>query len=495
MEVNTVSQYLSSLGPVFGAAFVLFASIIFLAFYLVNKMRLITVLKKNIEHLNKIIQELDYQAKLIIKGDMELKLYQEEVEDKLNKLTLLKNLIIASLHILDKEKLFAQIDEKTINDLGFKKGLILTMDSEIKMNTGFGLSEVEVIKNFVKYKKNFIQAMPLISADTEISKELRVSLQTKDFLIAPIKAREKIYAVFFLANLIMPTDVRRAEKEIFSIICMYLGQCLDNIQLFEEIYNAKDELEKKVKERTNELVKSLREIEAISRAKTDFISGVSHELRTPLTSVKGFSSLLVAEKFGKLPEEAKKRLETIDANVDKLVNMVNTLLDIARIESGKTEVKIAPADIVKSIKDIGDLLSPQMQAKGLKFVLDIPQTLNVYMDKNLIERVFINLIGNAVKFTPSGGQIKISASVSVTEALITVGDTGCGIEKENLEKIFQEFFRVDNAINTEAKGTGLGLSLVKRIIEIHKEKIWVESEAGKGSTFYFTLRIAKETNL
>jgi signal transduction histidine kinase len=484
-----------SINPILGSAIFLSFLVVVLVIYLLNKLQLIAILKKNIERLTKTVRELDYQAKLIIKGDMELKLYQEEVEDKLNKLTLLKNLIIASLRILDKENLFSQIDEKTINDLGFKKGLIVTMEGEIKFNTGFEPKEIDTLKDFVKYKKNFIQAMPLISSDTEAGSELISALQTKDFLIAPVKAREKIYAVFCLANLVMPTDVRRAEKEIFSIICMYLGQCLDNIQLFEEIYNAKDELEKKVKERTNELVKSLREIEAISRAKSDFISNVSHELRTPLTSVKGFSSLLVAEKFGKLPEEAKKRLETIDENVDKLVNMVNTLLDIARIESGKTEVKIAPADIAKSIRDSGEFLSPQMQTKAIKLVLDIPDTLLVYMDKNLIDQVFINLIGNAVKFTPNEGQITISAKVNGNQAIIAVSDTGYGIEKENLEKIFQEFFRVDNTINVQAKGTGLGLSLVKRIIEIHKEKIWAESETGKGSTFYFTLKLAKEKSI
>jgi signal transduction histidine kinase len=484
-----------SINPVLGSAIFLSFLVVVLVIYLLNKLQLIAILKKNIERLTKTVRELDYQAKLIIKGDMELKLYQEEVEDKLNKLTLLKNLIIASLRILDKENLFSQIDEKTINDLGFKKGLIVTMEGEIKFNTGFEPKEIDTLKDFVKYKKNFIQAMPLISSDTEAGSELISTLQTKDFLIAPVKAREKIYAVFCLANLVMPTDVRRAEKEIFSIICMYLGQCLDNIQLFEEIYNAKDELEKKVKERTNELVKSLREIEAISRAKSDFISNVSHEFRTPLTSVKGFSSLLVAEKFGKLPEEAKKRLETIDENVDKLVNMVNTLLDIARIESGKTEVKIAPADIAKSIRDSGEFLSPQMQTKAIKLVLDIPDTLLVYMDKNLIDQVFINLIGNAVKFTPNEGQITISAKVNGNQAIIAVSDTGYGIEKENLEKIFQEFFRVDNTINVQAKGTGLGLSLVKRIIEIHKEKIWAESETGKGSTFYFTLKLAKEKSI
>jgi signal transduction histidine kinase len=435
---------------------------------------------------------LDYQAKIIIKGDMELKLYQEEIEDKLNKLTLLKNLILSSLNILDKDQLFSQIEERTVNDLGFKKGAIINFsDMELKVNFGFSVAEIDAIKIFLQHKKNIFLTTQLLSPEYEISKGLITKLQSKDFLMAPIKARENIYAIFILSNLLMPSDVKRAEKEIFSIICMYLGQCLDNIKLFEEIYHAKDELEKKVKERTNELVKSLREIEIISKAKSDFISGVSHELRTPLTSIKGFSSLLVDEKFGKLPAEAKAKLTTIDENVNKLVDMVNTLLDIARIESGKTEVKIAPADLAKLARDTVEFMSPQIHAKKINLSLSLPDIIMAYMDKNLIERVFINLIGNALKFTPVGGELKISCVRENGQLIVNVSDTGCGIEKENLEKIFQEFFRADNTINKETKGTGLGLSLVKKIIEIHKEKIWVESEIGKGTSFYFTLRAAK----
>ena len=114
------------------------------------------------------------------------------------------------------------------------------------------------------------------------------------------------------------------------------------------------------------------------------------------------------------------------------------------------------------------------------------------MDRNLIERVFINLINNAIKFTGQGGQIKISCKPGPTQVTISIADTGCGISKENLEKLFQEFFTVPNPVNMGAKGTGLGLSLVKRIIETHKEKIWVESEVDKGSSFFFTLKMAKD---
>jgi len=238
-------------------------------------------------------------------------------------------------------------------------------------------------------------------------------------------------------------------------------------------------------------VKSLREIEKISKMKSDFISSVSHELRTPLTSVKGFSSLLVGERFGKLPEDAKERLIKIDENVNKLMDIVNTLLDIARIESRKVEVKIAPLDLAKLVKDTGDFLMPQIEAKKIHFKQEIPEQLMVFADKTLLERVFINLLGNALKFTPVEGVIKVGCERRKNEVVVSVCDSGCGMSQEDLGKLFQEFFRASNTINSQVKGTGLGLSLVKRIIDTHKEKIWVESEPNKGTTFFFTLRGAE----
>jgi signal transduction histidine kinase len=453
-------------------------------------MQRVSILKKNIDAISKKLKELDHQAKLIIKSDMELKLYQEELEDKLNKLTLLKNLILSSIHILDKEQLFSQINEKTVNDLGFRKGLILDFnDLAVKVNVGVELSQIEKIKKFFHIRKEILKTNPIITATSEICKELIPPLYSKNFLITPIKARGDIYGIFILSDPLMPTEIKRAEKEVSSIISMYLGQCLDNIKLFEDLYRSKDYLEKKIKERTNELVKSLREIESVNKMKSDFISSVSHELRTPLTSIKGFSSLLVDEHFGKLPPQAKERLEKVDSNVNKLVEMVNALLDISRIESGKTEVKIAPADIVKLIKEVGDFLSPQMKSKEIEFITDTPASLIVYMDRNLIERVFINLINNSIKFTPPKGKIIVKCTVKDKKALIAITDTGCGIPKDDLDKIFQEFYRVPST--HVIQGSGLGLSLVKRIIDIHKEKIEVESEVGKGTTFYFTLRLVE----
>lgn len=193
--------------------------------------------------------------------------------------------------------------------------------------------------------------------------------------------------------------------------------------------------------------------------------------------------------MGNCPWKQKKDCKKVDENVDKLVDMVNILLDISRIESGKTEIKIALSDVVKLIKDVGDFLSPQMQTKEIRFNVDTPENLNVYMDRNLIERVFINLINNSLKFTPPGGAITIKCNIQNSQAIIAVSDTGCGITKEDLEKVFQEFYRTQTT--QKIQGSGLGLSLVKRIIDTHKEKIWVESEPGKETTFYFTLRLGE----
>lgn len=480
-----------SLDPLATLVFILFGVIVFLIFYIIGKLQSVYNLKKDLSQANRTIQNLDQQAKLIIKSDMELKLSQQEIESELAKLTLIKNLLFSSIYTLDKEKIFSSINEQIINALGFKKGLIIDFhENKEKVNVGFDAPDVELFKGVFRHKKELLKDVQLLRSSSEIYKDLFPTAGTKGILIAPIKAREFVYAIFVVSDLNLHAEVKKSEEEAFLIVCMYLSQCLDNIRLFEDLYHTKDNLERKVKERTNELVKSLRAIEAISKTKSDFISSVSHELRTPLTSVKGFSSLLVGEKFGKLPEEARERLIRIDENVNKLMVIVNTLLDISRIESGKMEVKIAPFEITKLIREVADFLGPQAQAKKIKLAFELPKSLSAYLDKNLIERVLINLINNAIKFTPSGGKITLSCIQEDKQVVVSVSDTGCGMKKDDLEKVFQEFFRASHPSVTKIEGSGLGLSLVKRIIDTHKEKIWAESKPEKGTTFSFTLRIA-----
>ena len=475
---------------------ILFIVIILLAIYLIILVQRIHALNNNVARLYRELQNMDDQAKLIIQNDMELKLYQENIGDKLKKLTLLRRLISSSINILDEKELFSKIDEELINNIGFRKSLIVRPNNkETILSINFTPYEEKRFKETIDELRNVLPANPVISysliSGTKEYQHIVDAIETKDFLIAPINMGTELYAVFALARCILPSGITETEKEVFSVICMYMGQRLDNIRLFESLYRAGEELENKVKEKTFQLRRSLNEIEKISKLKSEFMSGVSHELRTPLTSIKGFSSLLVAEKFGTLPAQAKEKLEKIDNNVNKLVSMVNTLLDISRIESGKVEIKIAPADIVKLAHEVSDFLTPQINDKNIKLNFDMPDILNVYMDRNLIERVFINIINNAIKFTPREGTITVKCEQSQGHVIMSIKDTGCGMTKDDCEKIFQEFYRTKNALNLKIKGTGLGLSLAKKIMDTHGERIWVESELDKGTTFYFTLKLAQ----
>jgi two-component system phosphate regulon sensor histidine kinase PhoR len=194
------------------------------------------------------------------------------------------------------------------------------------------------------------------------------------------------------------------------------------------------------------------------------------------------------EKLGHLPAAAKERLEKINRHSDELVHMVNDLLDIARIESGRQVMKMGQQDLKTIISDVADLISIQCKNKNIKLITDIQKDIPpVLADRTQLERVFINLLGNAVKFTPEDGKITIKTHTEDNVIQVDISDTGIGIPPDSLSMLFEDFYRVDNPINQLVKGTGLGLSLVKHIIEAHKGKIWVESKAGKGSTFSFTL--------
>ncbi|MCX7661334.1 MAG: HAMP domain-containing histidine kinase, partial [Candidatus Omnitrophica bacterium] len=263
---------------------------------------------------------------------------------------------------------------------------------------------------------------------------------------------------------------------------------LKNAYLFTQLWQAQQSLEKKVLERTRQLTQTLEELQKISKRKTDFIWSVTHELRTPLTSIKGYASILLSGKLGYLPEEASRRIERINQHTDSLIELVNSLLDIAQIEAGKVTMRTEVCLLKDLIQKTLDFLALQIKEKNLEVTVDVNVQEKVLVDPHQIERVFINLLSNAVKFTPQEGKIRIQTKNYDQNTLqVDVSDTGCGIPPEAQELIFEEFYRVDNPINQQVKGTGLGLSLVKQIIQAHNGKIWVKSKLGEGSTFSFTL--------
>jgi signal transduction histidine kinase len=229
----------------------------------------------------------------------------------------------------------------------------------------------------------------------------------------------------------------------------------------------------------------------LDRMKSEFVSQVSHELRTPLTAIKGFTEMLLDRDAGEINEEQEEFLKVITSNVDRLVLLINDLLDMSRIESGRLQLKLEAIDLEEIVQSVATTMRPLVNGKQQTLVVhiepDLPRALG---DHDRILQVVTNLVSNAHKYTPADGFISVAVGRVGEELGVAVQDTGIGIGPEDLARLFTRFFRVDSSLTREIGGTGLGLSITKSIVELHGGSISVASEPGKGSTFSFVLPIA-----
>jgi signal transduction histidine kinase len=480
--------------------------IVSLAIVLMLKIDKIKKLQTMVDKLKRSLEEMDEQAKLIVRTDIELNKTQEELDKKITGLYALQRLSRIITTTLEESQIFKVIESTSFEDLGFEKAIaLLWNDKENKfipyLSMGYLHDKIEAIKpqvnsdrdiylDLIKTGKTFSSSS--VPHNTVLREKINHIFKVNSFVISPILPKEGSKGFFFVGTENMDVAITEGDEELITILSNQIGQALENARLFEKTWHAHQELEKRVEERTRELTFALEEVKKISKRKTDFISSVSHELRTPLTSIKGYAAILMEEKLGHLPAAAKERLEKINRHSDELVHMINDLLDISRLESDRMIIKIDTYNLKEMVENVIELLSVQIKDKELTLSINIPSDTQVNVDKSQVERVFINLIGNAIKFTPKHGKITLTTKPAKDFIQVNISDTGIGIPKDAQELIFEEFYRIDNPINQQLKGTGLGLSLAKNIIEAHRGVIWVESEVGHGSTFSFLLPIEKE---
>jgi PAS domain S-box-containing protein len=228
--------------------------------------------------------------------------------------------------------------------------------------------------------------------------------------------------------------------------------------------------------------RDITERKELERLKSDFISTVSHELRTPLTSIKGYVDLVLAGDVGPLTPEQKEFLTIVSQNTTRLTELINDLLEIERLESGKIEFEFAELDLAEVLENVARSLHVNAEQKGLEFLTEIPSGLKVRGDRERLAQVFLNLLSNAIKYTPAG-TVELRAHQEDDAVVVEVRDTGIGLSESDLQKLFQKFFRSDNPYVRKVGGTGLGLSIAKAIVERHGGTITVTSQLGQGSTF------------
>jgi len=228
--------------------------------------------------------------------------------------------------------------------------------------------------------------------------------------------------------------------------------------------------------------------EDANRAKSEFIATMSHELRTPLNSIIGFSDLLLEGMSGKLNERQGRYIQNISSSGRHLLQLINDILDLSKVEAGKTVLEPENFELAKIFKDIEKVFGPLAVGKKLSIIFEVDSRISsVRADKMRFKQILYNLISNAVKFTPEGGAITVSAAKAGDMVRICVKDTGIGISREDLDSLFQPFKQLDSFFNRRYEGTGLGLFLVKRFVEMHGGNIQVESVPGTGSAFIFEL--------
>ena len=290
--------------------------------------------------------------------------------------------------------------------------------------------------------------------------------------------RDKVRLTGVIRNL----EVRRIRKDGIiieaSLAVSPIRDKDDNVIGF--LHLARDVTEKKRYEQR---------LKELDKMKSAFVSNVSHELRTPLTAIKASADNMLDRLIGDLNGKQVGYLTRIKSNSDRLARLINDLLDLSTIEAGKIDLRPANLPLVTLVKEAAESLRPVAAEKLINLtVMSADPGIIAWADRDKVIQVLMNLIGNALKFTPTGGKVTIAVTKnSAAWMQISVTDTGPGIPAEEVNKVFGRFYQIGQAGTQKTQGTGLGLAISKALVEMHGGKIWVESEAGKGSTFSFTL--------
>ncbi len=285
--------------------------------------------------------------------------------------------------------------------------------------------------------------------------------EIKSSMVVPLKIKDKVIGVINLNN--YSENFTDKDLKLLTIFASNASLAISEACVYE-----------KIKE--------------LDRLKTEFLSNTSHELRTPLMAIQGAIELLsnTLKKFSK--KEIGNLIDIIQRNTKRMSELVKNLLDFSRIERGSFEIVKKKISVTTIIDEVVEEMKKIADKKRIKIFKNIPKKIpNILADPDRLKQVFINLVDNAIKFTPEGGKVTIGAKVSKSFIEFFVQDTGIGIAPDQKEKIFDKFYQVDGSLTREHGGLGLGLAIAKDIVELHSGNIWVESELKEGSKFIFTI--------
>lgn len=432
-------------------------------------------------------------------------------QDTVQAIWRLEKVILDTLHLEDvvQKTVDTAFSELGFLKLGYKIMVLSLVDEEKKVLRRIAISQTEEAKKAISESPVPFKeiAIPL-AADSNIcvqvlkqNKEksthkwadvlsppleaklvnaIQKKVGIKSSVVYPVNVKGKTIGVMIFSLSKELSKISSVEKDFISSFPDIVGLAINTSQLYSKLEDTTEKLKK-----ANVRLKSL------DKLKDEFVSIASHELRTPMTAVKSYIWMALNRGDGDLDPKVKEYLTIANTSTERLIKLVGDMLTISRIEGKRLQLTSAPFFLQDLLKRVYDELSIKAKEQKIKFEIQAPkQKIKIVGDIDKLHEVVQNLVGNALKFTPANGTIIINAKKIVNEIEVSVSDTGPGMSRDDLTKLFQKFGMLGRSYEHTApnvSGTGLGLYITKQIVMMHKGRIWVRSALGKGSTFFFTL--------
>jgi len=430
-------------------------------------------------------------GRALLRSNAQLRAAKASAEAQLAKLRL-KNEQLRTMEEIGHVFLrYHEIDElmpralsKLASAMGVQAGFVIvrnvtTEDDVVRSSLGVSAELIERLKEIGLAELPRDEAGPHLCAPSDGPRTARMlkALEREgfhDLLVTPLRVKDGPLGLVCL--LTREGQAIDSEKlPTLASLCNQLAVAVKNIQFTEEL------------RRANENLTHLDEL------KSDFLATMSHELRTPLTSIIGYSDMILSGMTGELNEKQASFVESILKNGETLLNLINDILDLTKIEAGRLELNIEPIDLRAALLSVLPVVKPRAADKRIKISTFLPTDLPlVAADAAKFGQILLNLLTNAVKYTHENGSVSVEARPQGDMVEIWVTDTGIGIAREDIEKIFQRFTQIDSSASRSQGGTGLGLAITKELVELHGGQIRVQSKLGKGSSFIFTMPISTQ---